>query len=420
MLKSLKPILEILDDIADTSSRNEKSEILETYLKDKVIGPTFKKVLRYTLDPFLKYHVTDLPQVKLTSTKVKPRVDDIFTYLDYLASKTGCTDFEKSELLKFASIDLETIEVVRRIIGKSLKCGLNTKIVQKYLTELPEHSLMLCEDDVDKFLKLVNKFSDILVSPKLDGVRAWAMVDKNGNVKFISRKGLEFRNFQILYPEVEKFAKLTGLQYPIVLDGEVISKDKKFQKLMTQISRHSELDPSIFEFHIFDVVVNGRTLEDRLKLLKKTYMLDKFEKVNIVPHLSTLTCKEDIEKKRDEYIDKYGYEGLVLKLKDSHYEYKRSRKWLKVKKFDTLDLKIIGTYPGKGKHTGKLGGFYVDFKGVKVKVGSGLNDSQRIEFLENNMIGKIIEIKYQEITRDGSLRHPTFIRIREDKKTISC
>ncbi len=107
-------------------------------------------------------------------------------------------------------------------------------------------------------------------------------------------------------------------------------------------------------------------------------------------------------------------EGLVLKMCNSFYEYKKSDKWCKVKKFDTLDLPVVGISPGEGKYEGQVGGLIVNYKGKKVTIGSGISNEDRVNFLTDTP--KIIEVKYQAETKDKSLLFPTFVRVRWDKE----
>jgi len=64
-----------------------------------------------------------------------------------------------------------------------------------------------------------------------------------------------------------------------------------------------------------------------------------------------------------------------------------------------------------------LGAAIVTYKGKRVRVGSGFSDEQRQQFWANpnSIKGKIIEVQFHEETPDGSLRHPRFVRVREDK-----
>jgi DNA ligase-1 len=90
---------------------------------------------------------------------------------------------------------------------------------------------------------------------------------------------------------------------------------------------------------------------------------------------------------------------------------------MKLKEFHDVDLPIEGLIEGTGKHTGKLGSVRVVFNGVEVQVGSGFSDELResIWASPNDFMGRIIEIRYQEVTPDGSLRFPTFVCFRNDR-----
>lgn len=108
------------------------------------------------------------------------------------------------------------------------------------------------------------------------------------------------------------------------------------------------------------------------------------------------------------------------------YELKRTNTLLKVKKFQTADLRVIDYFEGEGSLKGMLGGFVVEYKGNTLGVGSGFKQSERIDFWDNreDYIGKIIEIQYFEETTNQkdntlSLRFPTFKRVRDDKNEIS-
>lgn len=94
-----------------------------------------------------------------------------------------------------------------------------------------------------------------------------------------------------------------------------------------------------------------------------------------------------------------GYEGVVLRQGD---------KWLKVKPHETHDVKVLGTYPGKGKHTGRIGGVVTEFG----KVGTGFLDQERIDGFE---IGETIEVACMGFTSKGKFRHARFVRRRFDK-----
>ena len=129
-------------------------------------------------------------------------------------------------------------------------------------------------------------------------------------------------------------------------------------------------------------------------------------------------------------ITKAGGEGVMINLAESPYECKRSKGLLKVKKMQTADVRVIGIEEGTGKNKGKVGALKIEFIGPDGKtypndVGSGLTDEDREYFWNNQdrIIGKIIEIKYFEISNNQNgtygLRFPIFKWVREDKDEIS-
>lgn len=68
----------------------------------------------------------------------------------------------------------------------------------------------------------------------------------------------------------------------------------------------------------------------------------------------------------------------------------------------------------------------VRYKNNTVNVGSGFNDEQRRALWEkrSELIGRIVEVKYKEITKDKkngleSLQFPIFTQVREIGKSIS-
>jgi DNA ligase-1 len=87
---------------------------------------------------------------------------------------------------------------------------------------------------------------------------------------------------------------------------------------------------------------------------------------------------------------------------------------MKMKQKLTFDCRVIDIQPGTGKHTGRMGALIIDLDGVTFKVGTGFTDIQRAELYRLDIIGQIIEVEGMELTELGRVRHPRFIRVRED------
>jgi bifunctional non-homologous end joining protein LigD len=138
-----------------------------------------------------------------------------------------------------------------------------------------------------------------------------------------------------------------------------------------------------------------------------------------------------------------GLEGIIAKRLDSRYRPgSRSRDWLKVKNVRGQEVVIGGWLPGKGRREGELGallvGYYVDGElRYAGKVGTGFNAEtlkllrRRLAPLEQRsspFTGRqpekgavfvrpelVCEVAFSEWTRAGTLRHPSYQGLREDK-----
>jgi bifunctional non-homologous end joining protein LigD len=137
-----------------------------------------------------------------------------------------------------------------------------------------------------------------------------------------------------------------------------------------------------------------------------------------------------------------GLEGVVAKRLDSTYlPGRRSAGWLKVKNFRSAEVVVGGWKPGESGRTGRLGslamGVYVDGELRYVgNAGSGFNEAElkRVEGLLEPLARKsspfvgpqpergtrfvepklVASVRYGDITRDGTLRHPVYKGMRDD------
>jgi DNA ligase-1 len=199
-----------------------------------------------------------------------------------------------------------------------------------------------------------------------------------------------------------------------------------FTSLMRQAYRKEDVDTTSTYLALFDYLsieewktrTSSMTCEQRYEEL-----LDRLsqESVNLdvlqpVERYDTASEYEHIKEAHDDYVSQ-GYEGVMIKDLNAPYKFGRGWEVMKFKAFHDVDLKIKGFIEGTGKHSGKLGSFVLEYNGVDVQVGSGLTDELRstIWASPDDFLGRIIEVRYQEETPDGSLRFPTFVCFRNDK-----
>lgn len=113
-------------------------------------------------------------------------------------------------------------------------------------------------------------------------------------------------------------------------------------------------------------------------------------------------------------VDHGGFDGLILR--DPEGTWTRGSgttgEIIKIKRKLSFDLRVVGTWPGEGRHEGRIGSLIVDFRGKTLRVGTGLSDADR-EL--DDWIGQIVEVEAMDYSSDGLLREPRLKGRRYDK-----
>ena len=245
------------------------------------------------------------------------------------------------------------------------------------------------------------------------------------------------------------------------------------------IERQEELGFQVF--HAFDILFyKGIDLRDKPLHLRKVYLRIAIAEINspYVVCVDYFTCK-GVESKQY-YLDivSRGGEGVIIKPKDGLYLHKRGWEYSKIKSFLTREMILLGFTEPTREYTGKAPKdweYYEDdipvtrhyyFNQVgNMKLGvllsnselesipknkrgevlkpsncdlcvddedwnvmivcecGGYSDEEREYFTEHKgeLIGSTVEVKANGVMKDsGRLRHPRFLRFREDKAPEQC
>ena len=260
------------------------------------------------------------------------------------------------------------------------------------------------------------------VSEKLDGVRAFW-----DGARFFSRQGNAF------YPPDWFCADFPA--HP--LDGELFLGRGRFQECVSIVRTQKEAghaDWAKIQYVAFDAPAPhlvDRPFEERLAHLRTLAPMwratDGDQAVPVTAAgeesgskrylrvLEHVRCagRDDLHA-RLEAVERAGGEGLMLREPSSNvgYVHGRSRSLLKVKTFHDAEALVLGHEPGKGKHEGRLGALRVKaVDGSEFKVGTGFTDAQRGKPPKR---GALITYRYQELTKAGIPRFPSFLRERTD------
>jgi hypothetical protein len=421
-------VLSIIKRLEATTSRLEKEDILGEHADD----PVLKSAFRLALDPLVNFYIKKVPEPDASKGVVQPPERKLLECAFHELETKLCSRMLRGHdardhvawLLGVLSKDDQ--EVLRRVIGRNLKCGVSDATVEKIWPDLKLSYPCMLVSPLNEKTKI--KFP-CLAQTKMDGMRFNAICD-NGQVSYRTRAGKELDLFGALDGEVVGLAA----RRDCVLDGELLMfhpggdfYDRKTGNgLLTKFQKGTGTPELAKLVHavVWDVIPladfrKGRCdmgYEDRLKLLgaKGTMHIT-------VARSDAVTSMEEAQEMYRHKLDD-GEEGLVLKDPKGPWEDKRVKHQLKMKAELEADLRVTGIVPGTGKYKGKIGSLMVESADglVKSAVGTGLDDDER-SWDPKEFLGKIVSVKYNALIDDKktgqkSLFLPVFMEIRDDKK----
>ena len=292
---------------------------------------------------------------------------------------------------------------------------------------------------------------DWLYELKFDGIRAIA-IKGQGKVNLVSRNQNELRT---RFPEIADAVE----QLPVkgcVIDGEIVALDEEGRssfQLLQSLEMEDRKAP--VRFYVFDLLqLNGKSLI-KLPLTQRKEVLGKLCEGVGDPIRFSGELGGDPEALLAA-VKSRGLEGIVGKQRSSVYEPgRRSGAWIKLKCVREQEFVIGGYTPPQGarKYFGAvLVGYYEKKKLLFAgKVGTGFDTKmlaalyqkfkkgeradcpfadlpskqggQWVQGITPAMMRKmhwlnpvfVCQIKFAEWTRDGKLRQPVFLGLREDK-----
>jgi bifunctional non-homologous end joining protein LigD len=292
---------------------------------------------------------------------------------------------------------------------------------------------------------------------KYDGYRLLAAKEPAAPGERHPRATLRYRSgldATAVYPEL--VLALRSLPYArLLLDGEVVVLDEgarpSFALLQqrARLSRHLDIERAAARtpatLYVFDLLacegfdLRPLPLDERKRLLRR-----------VLPEAGSLRFADHVEERGEDLyaeVRRHGLEGVVGKRRDRPYRAGRSADWIKVRADLTGEFAVLGYTRPQGSRAG-FGGLHLGaFAGGRLayvgRVGSGFTDRQLEElrarldafrrpdppFDDGLPRGKehvwvdpqlVVEVRYTELTPDGQLRHPVFLRLREDRRPEDC
>jgi bifunctional non-homologous end joining protein LigD len=278
---------------------------------------------------------------------------------------------------------------------------------------------------------------------KFDGYRA-LVAAAGAEVHVYTRKGLDWSDKFVPLVEAIRALDLP----PCLIDGEVLAYGEdgnpSFSALQTVLKRGhgAQKDSDMLSYHAFDLIeLDGKDLAHLTNIERK----ERLEALlaGVEPPLHVADHVIGAGEKLLQAMCKAGQEGIISKRIDGHYASTRSRNWLKVKCILRQEFVIIGWKKSTARARPFASLLLAQHENgaliYKGNVGTGFSgetltelarrmkplhterkpaevprpESRGVTWLEPELVA---EIAFSEFTHDGSVRHASFLGLREDKK----
>jgi len=284
----------------------------------------------------------------------------------------------------------------------------------------------------------------------------------NATVRLLYRSG---REATMSFPEIVRV--LAALPYDgLVLDGEMTVLDESgrphFGRLQKRglLARARDVERAAVQrpatYFVFDLLaLEGFDLR-KLPLIERKRILQR-----VLPAAGPVRFADHVEIRGAELfaqVRSMGLEGVMAKKADAPYRAGRSAAWLKVRSQHVGDFVVVGFTPPKGAklpkagtpsgkpvrigalHLAALHGSKLVYAG---RVGSGFS-REVLRELEERLAEirrpdppvsegapsgaghgwveprLVAEVRYLQVSGAGHLRHPVFLRLRDDKRPEDC
>ncbi len=436
-------VLSMINMIGDSPGRKDKEVLMKGHLNDEL----FRAIMVQALDPMITFGIKDLSFLDSASDPGSIPGDfggltlDADTYehgsffglLRQLADRRLTGGAAKSKIKQvYDAYDEASRELLIKILAKDLRVGAGANTVNRVRPgTLFSFDVMLAAKFDEKKIEY-----PIRVEPKYDGMRLLAIGNQDG-FEFRTRSGklvdtISDNVINTLKTMYEEGIDVWKPETLMVFDGELMGEN--FADTMSQGRKagHKFENGKFYCFDAFPLEVfqqlrskpnPSAPYEERHKELRQVYDSASLGETDgvILPPSYIVRTFEEISALYDN-VRARGLEGLILKRMNGLYHPRRNVDWMKLKGQIEADVVVIGAEEGTGKNEGILGAIVVDFNGVEVNVGGGFSDEERRtiwnDHYNTNLVGRVAEVWFHEVTPDGSMRHPRFKWFRDDKDAI--
>jgi hypothetical protein len=447
-------MLNILEEIRSTSSKNQKIALLAKH-KDNQL---FRRVLEMTYSPLIKFGIKKIPEpISLVGERItlNTALDEVMR----LAKREITGNSGQAHLSNLlANMDAEDAEVLKLVLGKSLKIGceagsINSAFGKGFIKEAPYQGAVSYNSE--RVISLFNKYRTVFSQVKVDGRYANVAIDGD-SVQMESRQGLPnyfgdsfdfllgldsfygeplVLSGELIIPGVDRYTS-NGIVSALVsignkiIEGEDVNKElAKFLKeyKVSYEQMRDRLQLIVWDFIPMSVYTTAKTWGEsygnRLAIL--TNMIEQINNPRIKLVESIVVSKPSEAMAHFLECRDRGEEGTILK-GDAHWQDGKPTHQVKFKHEITLDLVVesgnFGTIGTKNENV--ISSINVRSEdGLLVASPGGMSEKEMLWVTQNidQLKGSIVSVKSNGVSKDRngnySLLHPVVLFFREDKNT---
>lgn len=428
----------ILKELENTNSKNEKESILSSYVNDEEL----KECFRLAYSPTVNFYMKKLPQPEELVKYSGTLPEALGVVEDQIANRVVTGDAAKrlySGLL--SDLSYKDQVVLNRVVSGDMRCGVGKTLVNKIwkgLIVIPPRQGAASMNE--KSLKKLHSIKNLAIELKSDGSYAASVCGEKTTMMSRNGNPLEIPSLQehLSCGAFEGFA----LEGELIYDPTKATREEGngyITKIVKGTATQENLDNVYYQ--VWDCIdqsyydskgkypFSNKERRELLEIMVSEYngwcvdhgvtnrilLIDRKENVTVDQAMQVF----------ETYV-KDGFEGAIAKDMDADWaDTGKPTYCIKLKRKEPADLKVVGKYEGKkgSKAEGMLGGLHCESEcgRIKVNVGSGFSEEERIAFWEGDA-PPIIESEYDSITRDKktkqeSLFLPIYKRPRYDKLT---
>jgi len=438
-----KQIHSIIEELNESNSLNHKMDVLKKHKGEKLLH----RVLKMTYDKVAFTYGISLKKLVISEEEMGRGVLELSECLDAFEHRlntrevTGNSAIDLLENILASSEDLETAQLLMKVINRDLRINLGRSSINKVLGALIVKPVyMRCGTFNEKTSKKFD-FEGAFAQLKADGTYREFNVQQEVGVTSVSRQGEDYH-----YPLIDQALIETGLTG--VFFGELtVYRDGKLLDRATGngiLKKHELPEDCTVVFDCWDIVPLAEYTAVKSKAKGSTPYYARWEiikrllpdhthtpfgeggsPIRAIECIEINTLSEALQFTAKKMND--GFEGSIIKERSAMFKDGTSTQQLKLKVVIQLEVRVTGFHEGtpgtvREETFGSMT-YETDDGKIKGRV-SGFTNDQLADYnsRREELIGKVMTVECNDITkgRDNdhhALSHPRFIEERPDRDT---